>query len=119
MVESKNIRKFEYRHFRMKADLSIEFIVAGTVVHGSSEEVNYAGIRAKLDGQVSAGQTGLLILRHQAGVLELEAQVVNVDKCQAGLVFHFQSDWERELTIEYIAAIADHAPSSLLLRYPF
>ena len=72
---------------------------------GFCKDVGQAGIRAEFDDPITVGSSGLLILRPPAGVLELHAQVAYIEKRQVGLLFLFETSWERRMTIEFIASI--------------
>ena len=117
MSELDSIRKFEYRPSRISTGFSVEFVTAEESIQGLCRDVSDSGVRARLDGSVAVGDTGLLILRHPAGVLEIEAQVAYIDRFQVGLEFRCKTSWERELTIEYIALIASHTPDSQVVPF--
>ncbi len=118
MSELDSIRKFEYRPSRISAGFSVEFMTEQETIQGLCRDVSDSGVRARLDGSVAVGDSGLLILRHPAGVLEIEAQVAYIDRFQVGLEFRFKTSWERELTIEYIALIASHSADSQVVPFP-
>jgi hypothetical protein len=118
MSELESFRKFEYRPCRIVTGFNVEFVTAGETVQGLCRDVSDSGIRAKLDGSVAVGDSGLLILRHPAGVLEIEAQVAYIEKFQVGLEFRFKTSWERELTIEYIALIVSQSAESQVVPFP-
>jgi len=105
MSSLQNIRKFEYRSSRIRAGFSVDFIAEGETFHGLCRDVSDAGIRAKFDGLIAVGSSGLLILRHPSRVLRLEARVSHVDKGQVGLVFLFKTPAECELTVGFIDEI--------------
>jgi hypothetical protein len=118
MSELESVRKFEYRPCRIVTGFNVEFVTAGEAIQGLCRDVSDSGIRARLDGSVSVGDCGLLILRHPAGVLEIEAQAAYIDKFQVGLEFRFKTSWERELTIEYIALIVSQSAESQVVPFP-
>jgi hypothetical protein len=118
MSEPESIRKFEYRPCRVVTGFNVEFVTAGETLQGLCRDVSDSGIRARFDGSVAVGDAGLLILRHPAGVLEIEAQVAYIDKFQVGLEFRFKTTWERELTIEYIALIVSQSAESQVVPFP-
>jgi hypothetical protein len=107
MNDLSGVRKFEYRPSRIAAGIDVEFKTGGDTIQGACRDVSDTGIRASLDGSVVVGSSGVLTLRHTIGVLALEAQVAYVDKSQVGLTFLFKSNWEREITAEYIASIVN------------
>jgi hypothetical protein len=107
MNDLNGVRKFEYRPSRISAGIDVEFKTGGETIQGSCRDVSDTGIRASLDGSVIVGSSGVLTLRHPIGVLALEAQVAYMDKSQVGLTFLFKTTWEREITAEYIASIAN------------
>jgi hypothetical protein len=117
MTDPNSIRKFEYRPCRIATGFDIDFVAEGETLHGVCRDVSNAGIRATFDGSVAVGSSGLLILRHPTGVFELQAQVAYIGKRQVGLVFLFNTPWERQRTIEYITSIANHAAASLVVRF--
>jgi hypothetical protein len=80
--------------------------------------VSDTGIRAEFDDLIEEGSSGLLILRPPTGVLEIPAQVAYVEKRQVGLLFLFETLWERRMTIEFIATIARATATSKNLRHP-
>ncbi len=118
MSELESVRRFEYRPCRVTTGFNVEFVSAGETIQGLCRDVSDSGIRAKFEGSVAVGDSGLLILRHPAGVLEIEAQVAYIDRFQVGLEFRFKTSWERELTIEYIALIASQTADSQVVPFP-
>jgi hypothetical protein len=94
----------------------VDFIAAGTPLRGLCRDISGAGIRGEFDDPLTVGDSGLLILRPPAGVLELRAQVAYLEKRQVGLLFLFETPWERTMTIEFIAAIADDPGTSAIVR---
>ena len=107
MNDLSGVRKFEYRPSRIAAGIYVEFKTGGETIPGTCKDVSDTGIRASLDGSVVVGSSGVLTLRHSIGVLALEAQVAYMDKSQVGLTFLFKTNWEREITAEYIASIVN------------
>ena len=117
MAESGNIRKFEYRPYRVATGFAVEFIRDGKTVTGICRDVSDTGIRAEFAESLDEGDKGLLVLRHSTGTLEVEAQVGYQDKAQVSLTFHFKTSWERGLAVEFIAGIANHSDTAPFLRY--
>lgn len=118
MRDLDSIRRFEYRHPRMTTGFNVDFAAGAETLHGLCRDVSEDGIRAEFDGSVVVGSSGLLVLRHPIGVLKLEARVAYVERRQVGLVFLFQTPWERRVTIEFVASIANHKGTSLAVRFP-
>src|ERR1039457_5367883 len=106
MDHMESVRKFEFRECRMPAGFIVDYFSNGETLHGLCIDVSEAGLRAEFDGSVVIGSSGILILRPPKSILKLEAQVAYVKKCQVGLVFIFQTPWERGTTNEFIAMIA-------------
>jgi hypothetical protein len=100
-----SLRRFVYRQPRMATGFHVDFVVAGPPFHGLCRDVSDAGIRAEFDDAIIVGSCGLLILRPRTGVLELRAQVAYIEKQQVGLLFLFETSWERRMTVDFIAAI--------------
>ena len=117
MRDLDSIRKFVYREPRMTTGFHVDFAPGGLPCRGLCRDVSDAGIRAEFDDPLNVGDSGLLILRPPIGVLELRAQVAYIEKRQVGLLFLFQTSWERRMTIEFIAAIGDDAGRSPLVRF--
>jgi PilZ domain len=111
------IRSFVYREPRMAAGFHVDFVTTGSPFRGLCRDVSDAGIRAQFDAPLTVGGSGLLILRPPTGVLELRAQVAYIEKQQVGLLFLFETSWERRMTIEFIAAISDPGPGSAIVRF--
>jgi hypothetical protein len=118
MNDLNGIRRFEYRPCRVKAGLTVEFVTEDGTYLGVCKDVSDEGIRAILDGSVEVGCTGLLFLRHQTGALEVEAQAAYVDKCHVGLAFLFKTSWERAITLEFIASIAENQGVPSVIPFP-
>jgi hypothetical protein len=118
MSDPDSIRKFAYREPRMATGFNVDFVTGGPAFHGFCRDVSDAGIRAEFDDPIVVGDSGLLILRPPAGVLEVHAQVAYIEKRQVGLLFLFQTSWERRMTIGFIAAIAHDAGTSPAGRFP-
>jgi hypothetical protein len=110
------IRRFVFREPRTTAGFQVDFLVEGSRFRGLCRDVSDAGIRAEFDDPLIVGGSGLLILRPPTGVLELRAQVAYIEKRQVGLLFLFGTPWERRMTIEFVAAIANDAGMSPIVR---
>ena len=110
------IRRFTYREPRMAAGFRVEFVTAGSPSRGLCRDVSDAGIRAEFDDPLNVGGAGLLNLRPPTGVLELRAQVAYIEKEQVGLLFLFETSWERRMTMEFIAAIGNDGGRSPIVR---
>jgi hypothetical protein len=67
---------------------------------------------------VAVGDSGLLILLHSTGVLELEAQVAYIGELHVGFEFIFRTPWECATTMEFVASIANHSATALSVRLP-
>jgi hypothetical protein len=111
-------RRFEYRLPRLSAGFDVEFIAGTETHHGLCRNVSDDGIRAEFDRSVVMHSEGLLILRPPIGVLKLNALVAYVQNQAAGLIFHFENPWERRMTSEFIANLADPNSPSLVVRIP-
>jgi hypothetical protein len=118
MSSPDSIRKFEYRPSRITGGFDVDFVANGETFHGICKDVGNSGVRATFDGPLLVGSSGLLILRHPVGILELDAQVVYIVKRQVGLEFRFNTPWESSMAIEYIASIANHAEPPMIVRFP-
>lgn len=118
MTDLKSIRKFEYRPCRISTGFDVEFVVGGETFTGLCRDVSDTGIRVELDGSVIVGDTGVLVLRHPAGPLKLEAQVSYIDKSHVGLVFVFNTTRDCAIAIEYMAAITNYAAASMVVEFP-
>jgi hypothetical protein len=117
MRDLDSIRRFVYREPRTSTGFHVNFIAGGSPLHGSCRDISETGIRAEFDDPITIGDSGLLILRPPTGVLELRAQVAYVEKRQVGLLFLFGTPWERTMTIEFIAAIANDPGTSAIVRF--
>ena len=111
-----SIRRFVYRKPRTSTGFKVTFTPTGSPLSGLCRDVSETGIRAEFDDPLVTGDSGLLILRPPTGVLELRAQVAYIEKRQVGLLFLFETAWERMMTIEFIAAIANAPGMSAIVR---
>jgi hypothetical protein len=118
MSDPKTIRRFEYRPCRINAGIKVDFVTDAGTFHGLCRDVSDTGIRAWFDGLLELGNSGVLTLRHPAGVLELEGQIAYVEEYQVGLTFIFRSPWERRMTVEYIASIANQRVPTPVIPFP-
>jgi hypothetical protein len=118
MTAPNSVRKFEYRPCRIATGFDVDFVAGEKSLRGLCRDVSNSGIRATFDGSIAVGTSGLLVLRHPIGVLKVEAQVAYIQTDQVGLEFIFKTSWESAMTIEYIASIANHAATSLVVRFP-
>ncbi|HEY0306606.1 MAG TPA: PilZ domain-containing protein [Acidobacteriaceae bacterium] len=98
------MRKFEYRHPRLRGSFIVEFIFAGRTLRGTCINISDAGIRATLDGEVPAGSTGLLTMRHPHRSLTIQAVATHLQADEVGLSFIFHSKTQRELTRQFLAS---------------
>jgi hypothetical protein len=112
------IRRFVYREPRLTTGFTVDFVSGGRPWRGLCRDVSDAGIRAEFDDLIEVGSSGLLILRPPTGVLEIPARVAYIKKRQVGLLFLFQTVWERRMTIEFIAAITKVTGTSTNVRLP-
>jgi hypothetical protein len=117
MRDLDSIRRFVYREPRTGTGFHVNFIAGGSPLRGFCRDISDTGIRAEFDDPLTVGDSGLLILRPPAGVLELRAQVAYMEKRQVGLLFLFETPWERTMTIEFIAAIANDPGTSAMVRF--
>jgi PilZ domain len=99
------MRIFRYRQPRLSAGFNVEFILTGQTFQGRCRDVSDAGIRAEFNGTIDVGETGMLVLRHPMRVLRLEAEVAYLGKGGVGLSFIFDSQQQRDLTIQFISQI--------------
>ena len=111
------IRKFVYREPRMAVGFHVDFVTTGAPFRGLCRDVSDAGIRAEFDDPLTVGGSGLLILRPATGVLKLRAQVAYIEKQQVGLLFLFETPWERRMTTEFIAAIGNDNGRSAIVGF--
>ncbi len=116
MRDLDSIRRFVYREPRTTTGFHVDFSAGGSPLRGLCRDVSDTGIRAEFDDPIILGDTGLLILRPPTGVLELRAQVAYIEKRQVGLLFILETPWERRMTVEFIAAIANHAGTAPIVR---
>ncbi len=117
MRDLDSIRSFIFREPRMTTGFRVDFVTGGPSFRGLCRDVSDTGIRAEFDDPLIVGGSGLLILRPPTGVLELRAQVAYIEKRQVGLLFLFETLWERRMTIEFIAAIANDGGASPRIRF--
>src|SRR6266542_1385220 len=101
MSDFENIRKFEYRLSRLPATLQVAFNVEGETVQGLCMDVSDAGMRARFEGPVAVGSSGLITLQHPAALLKLQARVAYVENNEAGLEFSYDTPSEREETTKF------------------
>jgi hypothetical protein len=118
MSNPSSIRRFEYRHCRITTGFDVDFMTTNETFHGTCKNVSNSGIRATFYDAVATGNSGLLILRHPIGVLELEAVIIYVEGSQVGFEFIFQTPRECAMTVKYMDSIVDQAASSLIVRFP-
>lgn len=117
MRDLDSIRRFVFREPRMTTGFPVDFVTSGSTLRGLCRDVSDTGIRAEFDDPLIVGGSGLLILRPPAGVLELRAQVAYIEKRQVGLLFLFETPWERRMTIEFILAIANDLGTSPIVPF--
>jgi hypothetical protein len=117
MRDLDSIRTFVFREPRTSTGFNVTFIAGGSPLSGFCRDVSDTGIRGEFADPLATGDSGLLILRPPAGVLELRAQVAYIEKRQVGLLFLFETPWERMMTIEFIAAIANDPGTSAIVRF--
>jgi hypothetical protein len=110
-----SVRKFQYREPRLEAGFDVDFVAEGVLCPGLCRDVSNAGIRGEFDGPITVGRDGLLILRPPIGELQLQARVAYIEKRQVGLLFLFETPWERTTTLEFIAAIRKGAGADPLV----
>ncbi len=113
----KQIRS-QYRRPRLTTGFDVDFAPAGELIHGLCKDVSEEGLRAEFTGWISLQAAGLLILRHPIGVLQLQAQVAYVKDKHVGLIFDFGTPWQRSMTKEFIATIADQTTTAIVVRIP-
>jgi PilZ domain len=118
MSDLDSIRRFVFREPRLATAFNVDFLTGVSPFQGLCRDVSDAGIGAEFDDPLAVGDSGLLILRPPAGVLELRAQVAYIERRQVGLLFLFETSWERRMTVEFIAAIASDGGVSPVLRIP-
>lgn len=115
MKRDDGVRKFEYRLCRITASFDLEFVAQGKTLNGLCEDVSHDGIRVILDGPVVVGSFGLISFRHPMGTLELEAQVTHINGIHVGIVFIYQTSWEREMIDNLMASLKNNAADALVV----
>jgi hypothetical protein len=118
MSNLESLRKFEYRPYRLKIGFNVDFQSQDVMLHGICRDFSDAGIRAEFDGFVVVGSSGLLTLRYRSGVLSVDSQVAYIEKCQVGLVFIFKTQWQRDVTVDFITTLADCMEAPTVVRFP-
>lgn len=118
MSVPKDIRKFEYRPCRIATGFDVDFVTGEETFQGLCRDVSDSGIRVAFDESPPVGASGVLSLRHPNGTLEIEAQVGYVKEREVGFLFVFKTDWQRELTTEFIASIANISAVAPVVRFP-
>ena len=116
MRDLDSIRRFVYREPRMAGGFHVDFAPEGSPFRGLCRDISVDGVRADFDDPIIVGSSGLLILHPPTGMLELRAQVAYIEKRQIGLFFLFETAWQRRMTGEFIAAIANHAGMAPIVR---
>jgi PilZ domain len=117
MEKQNSVRKFEYRPCRIATGFELEFVAEGKALRGVCEDLSEDGIRVTLDGSVAVGTIGVLSFSHSCGVLELESQVTHANMSHFGLVFMFQTPWERGMVKSLIASIQNSPADPRVLPY--
>jgi len=102
------MRKFEYRTPRLRGNFSVDFLMSDHALHGHCINVSDTGIRATLDGDVLAGGTGSLILRHSRHTLTVQAVVTHLQIGEVGFSFIFHTEEQRELARKFLALVLEH-----------
>jgi hypothetical protein len=118
MGDLDSMRRLAYRKPRMAVGFPVEFVVEGSRFSGFCRDVSDEGLRAEFEDPVIPGSSGLLILRPRTGVLELRAKVAYVEKRQVGLLFLFETSWERRMTFDFVTGVLDETGSSSMLSAP-
>ena len=106
MSDWERVRKFEYRQYRVRSGVSVDFIVGGETLHGVCRDVSDTGIRAEFNGSAVLGSSGLLILHKPTGVIKLEAYVAYIEKRQVGLSFSFKTPSRHGTIIKFVVSTA-------------
>lgn len=96
-----NIRTFEYRPRRIETGFAVDFESPARTSQGVCWNMAETGIRAEFAMPVRLGEVGKLTLFHTGKVLQIGAEVAYVNGRQAGLIFRFQSEAERELAADF------------------
>jgi hypothetical protein len=97
------MRTFEYRHARLKTGFPIDFVLRSQTLHGTCVDVSEAGICAAIEGTVSVGSIGVLVLHHPDRLLKLDAIVAHLDDEHVGLSFCLYSTQEAAIAKQFSA----------------
>lgn len=99
-----HMRLFRYRPYRIAVRLDLVFFAESGVLHGSSRNISSDGMRAVLNGKVKSGESGRLTMHNGAESVQIVAQVACDSDDEVVFVFCFESNWERDLLAEFVAA---------------
>lgn len=95
------IRTFEYRPRRIETGFAVDFESSARTSQGVCWNMAETGIRAEFALPVRLGEVGQLTLFHTGKVLQIGAEVAYVNGRQAGLIFRFRNDAEREQAADF------------------
>jgi hypothetical protein len=89
------IHSFAYRHPRLPATFSVEFLTEDKSFAGVTHDLSEQGISVRFSQLVLQGTAGKVRFRVGHCLLELDARVTHSEGLIAGLVFSFASLQER------------------------
>lgn len=96
------VRAFKYRLARQVAGFRVVFSTEARTAIGHCRNFSPSGVEARFDVRLEEGSSGLLILHHPAGVLEVEAAVTRVSEEDAGLEFRCETSEQRNRLAELL-----------------
>lgn len=100
------MRPFRYRPSRIKARLAIEFQSDSTTLHGTSQDISTDGLRCTLNGSLTAGARGHLLIHTAKTSMDLEVVATYVHQNVVAFAFFFKSSWERNQLSSFVLSLS-------------
>ena len=101
-------RPFQPRAERLDYSFAVEFRAEDLRVSGSCQNINESGMMARFRRPLELWTNGDLWCNTGALVLEVRVRIVRVNDREAGLVFKFRNEQEREQMRSVVALAALH-----------
>lgn len=100
------MRPFRYRPSRIKARLAIDFQSESAMLCGTSQDISTDGLRCTLNGSLTAGTRGHLLIHTAKTSMGLDAVATYVHQDVVAFTFCFKSGWERNQLSSFVLSLS-------------
>ena len=100
-----DVHAFSYRSARFAVEYPVEFCLGDSSIAGLTKDVSDTGLLVRLTQPIDRGSHGKVRWGFGSCLIELDVCVVTTDFLEAGLLFRFASESERQFIRTMLKAL--------------